>query len=224
MLTEVALPSYARCTVFSRGLRGPLRSVTRPYIHTCAFSVSARAHLSPKVHVNGVTRCASFVHAVAQVLLLQYASQVTERKRRGISGGRGVTIGGRATPYSTLNGTASGGQWQHPIGITDNDNPSVPGNLLLAPVRGLSGEASRSGPIGSSASSAISARRGRVSAGAVGVGAAGATRGGLLEAKVVARALCCLEALCRNPDCEVFMTPLAREVINGAQFSVLVVR
>lgn len=156
------------------------------------------------------------VHCGAQVLLLQYASQNAARHNGGSS---------RRARSSTFSSTASR-QRQHPFTITGNPNsnpsPSLNGSLsnnatnslLLAPMSDVSGGALPSG-LGGNAPTAGSSAISTLIRGGVdraGAGAGGSTHGGLLEAKVVARALGCLEGLCRSPECEVFMAPLAREV------------
>lgn len=155
----------------------------------------------------------SIVLCGAQVLLLQYISQNAERH----SGG-----GSRRARSTTLSLASS--RQKDPFTITGSPNPSPnstgnlsiteTGSLLLPPMSDVSGAALGSGlsSIAPTAGSPAISTLLRGGGDRAGVGAGGATRGGLLEAKIVARALGCLEGLCRSPECKVFMGPLAREV------------
>lgn len=154
----------------------------------------------------------------SQVLLLQYTLHTSVRK----DGGRNTTSRIREGASTSVATTSRQPHRQTTL-FTSIPSLSLSGNgsgsdLLLTPTYTRSNERSHLGfngmvsPANPAAASTVSRDGGGGGERESNAQHTGVARVGLLEAKVVTRALECLKGLCHSPDCEVFMTPLAREV------------
>lgn len=155
----------------------------------------------------------------AQVLLLQYTSSTVQQKdqlsRRASSSRRA-----RLTPSKQSKFLGAG--YPSSDSLFSGNDSGVAGVLLSPSQLVTSSESRLSSPSGVDSQMTSSMTERSVRGGAKAHGPAWDPREGSLDVKVVSRALRCLEGMCRSSDCELFMTPLAREVGYDLEYSVCI--